>query len=292
VPPASHETSLSREDLIGYLDEYLNALLAHDPEQLPLAPKAKFTENTKALLLGQGLWEKASAVRYRHAFADPALGQAGLFASIEEGGELSMFALRIKVAEKKISEIETIVTRKSPLVAFRPKALTRPKPIFAEVVPEAERLPRERMRAAAELYFDGLEQSSAERVPLHPDCNRMENGLKTTNNPDFGQALSLSCADQFPYFAYIARIRDRRYTIFDEERGLVQAWVVFDNPGTARTATLPGLGVIDLPERTHRPWSQIIAELFKIKNGLIYEIEAVIGPLPYGAGSGWGERPL
>ena len=38
-----------------------------------------------------------------------------------------------------------------------------------------------------------------------------------------------------------------------------------------------------------RPFTAVIGELFKIKNGKIREIEAVMTSLPYGAKSGWDD---
>lgn len=36
-----------------------------------------------------------------------------------------------------------------------------------------------------------------------------------------------------------------------------------------------------------RPWTWEIAELFKIENGLIRQIEAICQEVPYGMNSGW-----
>src|SRR3972149_281761 len=46
--------SASREELIGLVDRYLDALAAHDPSRLPLAGSVKFTENCQTLALGTG----------------------------------------------------------------------------------------------------------------------------------------------------------------------------------------------------------------------------------------------
>ncbi len=279
----------SKKELFGYLDQYLEALIAHDPSRLQVMDDVRFTENTRPLKLGDGLWKTASAVKYRHAVADPLQGQVGLFCSLQEGGEhLTLLALRLKVADKKISEIETLVSRYAGQdVAFKPKALIEPAPILLETVPISERVSRDRIIEIADLYLEGLEKNSAEFIPLHKGCNRLENGLQTTNNPDLGFPLSLSCAEQIPLFTYMTKIRDRRYVIVDEELGLVWCMVMFDVPGTVKTAELPGYGVIELAERTQYPRSMLLAELFKIRNGLILYIEALLTSVPLGTRPGW-----
>ena len=284
-----HSKDEGKKELFKYADQYLDALTTNDPSCLPVTDDVRFTENTRPLKLGEGLWKTASAVKYRHAVADPLQGQVGVFCTLQEGGEhLTLLALRLKIADKKICEIETMVSRYAGQdVAFKPKALIEPALIVTETVPVSERVSRDRMIEIADLYLEGLEKNSAEFIPLHKDCNRLENGLQTTNNQDLGFLLSLSCAEQIPMFTYMTKIRDRRYLIVDEELGLVWCLVMFDVPGTVKTAELPGYGVVDLPARTQYPRSMLVTELFKIRNGLIYYIEALLTGVPLGTESGW-----
>lgn len=46
--------ALPREILNSYVDQYFSALVAHDPDRLPLAPDARYTENGQTLELGDG----------------------------------------------------------------------------------------------------------------------------------------------------------------------------------------------------------------------------------------------
>lgn len=278
-----------RNRLFAYADLYLDALAAQDPSRLPLTQDLRFTENTKPIKLGEGLWKTASVIKYRHAVADPRQGQAGVFCTLQEGGEpLTLLALRLKVRDEKIAEVETVVSRYAGQdVAFKPKTLVSPVPILTEEVPVSERVPRERMVEIADLYLEGLEKNSAQFIPLHPDCYRLENGLQTTNNKELGFPLSLSCADQISLFTYMTKIRDRRYLVVDEKLGLVWCLVMFDVPGTVKTAEVPGYGIVQLSARTQYPRSMLVAELFKIRKGLIRYIEALLTSVPLGTGSGW-----
>jgi hypothetical protein len=284
-----NEKSIDKEELIGYANLYLDTLATNDPSRLPVTDDLRFTENTKPIKLGEGLWKTASAVRYRHTVVDSKQGQVGVFCTLQEGGEyLTLLALRLKVMDKKIVEVETMVSRYAGQdVAFKPKTLVSPVPILTETVPIPERVSRERMIEIADLYLEGLEKNSTEFIPLHPDCNRLENGLKTTNNQELGFPLSLSCAEQIPIFTYMTRIRDRRYAVVDEELGLVWCLVMFDVPGTVKTAEIPGYGLIPLSPRTQYPRSMLVAELFKIRNGLIHYIEALLTSVPLGTPPGW-----
>jgi hypothetical protein len=55
-----------RACLEGFVDQYLDALIAHDPKRLPLAPNAKFTENGQRLNPGDGFWRSViSKGKYR-----------------------------------------------------------------------------------------------------------------------------------------------------------------------------------------------------------------------------------
>jgi len=45
-----------RSCLAEMVTQYIDALLEHDPSKLPLADNVRFTEDSRALKPGQGLW--------------------------------------------------------------------------------------------------------------------------------------------------------------------------------------------------------------------------------------------
>src|SRR5579862_7952049 len=93
--------------LTAIVDQYLKALVAHDPGQIPVASSVKFTENTIPLKLGDALWGTMSGLgTYKLYFADPQDGTAGIEASIRENGTPAILLLRLKVVQHKISEID------------------------------------------------------------------------------------------------------------------------------------------------------------------------------------------
>jgi len=279
----------ARKRLINLANLYLDALAENNPSRITVTPDVKFTENTKTLALGEGLWETASAIKYRHIVVDPLAHQAGVFCTLHEGSEyLTLFSLRLKELDGKVSEIETLVSRYAGMdVAWNPKALVTPHPIFNEIVPENQRSSRKRLIEIADIYFEALEKSNPEHLLVYDNCNRLENGLLTVNNPSLSEFTGWSCKEQMYLFTYMTRIRDRRYEIVNEERGLVWCMVMFDIPGKVKTAEIPGRGTIELPERTQYPRSFLLGEVFKIRDGLIEYIEAILTSVPLGTRPGW-----
>jgi hypothetical protein len=282
-----------RACLNGYIDQYLAAVVAHDPSRLPLARQVKFTENGQELQLGDGLWGTASAVGdYKIYAADPQAGEAMFMGTMLENGAPVIFNLRLKIELRRITEIETVIARKEGGSFARPENLVQPNPIFAETVALPERRSRQNMIAIANSYFSAIEKGHASYVPFDTNCNRVESGVQTTNSappnsPAGSSTQSLGCEAQIKLreFQPDTLIRDRRFLVVDEERGLVLVSTFFDHDAKLRTFTLAD-GRVDHQTRT-APWSWEIAELFKIQDGKIMRIEAIVNACPYAMKSGW-----
>src|SRR4026208_1995900 len=89
-----------RECLRGFITQYLDAMMAHNPKALPTAAAARFTGDTKTLPPGEGLWEGISKTRpFRQDFLDVREGVAASHVVVEENGSPVMFALRLKIAD-------------------------------------------------------------------------------------------------------------------------------------------------------------------------------------------------
>src|SRR5262245_6220135 len=118
-----------RECLRAVITQYLEAMVAHNPRALPTAPGVRFTEDTKELPLGEGLWKNVSKLRsYRQDFLDVRDGVAASHVVVEEGGMPVMLAFRLKVVDRKITEIETMVTRnRAEGAIFNVEALQTPR---------------------------------------------------------------------------------------------------------------------------------------------------------------------
>jgi len=281
-----------RAFLNGLVDQYLAALVAHDPSRLPLARTVKFTENGQTLRLGDGMWGPASGLgTYKLYFADPQAGQVGFFGVVEENGHPQILALRLKVDKGLIGEIETIVARKQPGAFCEPEGLVD-RPIFGQAVAPSERRSRKVMVAIADSYFEGLELATGKLTPFAPNCTRIENGTVTANNPQGNPMQKLTSSEQFDtgFSTFITEIRERRYPVVDEERGLVYSIVFFDHAGKITTVELKDGTKIVLPPPYDTPFTWMIGELFKIVDGKIQRIEAVLVAVPYHMPSGWVQK--
>lgn len=282
--------SCDRACLNGLIEQYLSALVAHDPSKLPLAKNVKFTEDGVRLELGDGLWATASGVgNYKLHFDEPEVGAAGVFALIQENGAPAILHVRLKVVAGKITEIETLVARKETTNFLNTDTLTEVRPIFLETVPVADRPSRAEMVSMVGKYFDGIEQGDGDIVPFDKDCIRIENGIKTCPGSPTSPLRALSCGEQLStkIFTYIHTVDPRRFPIVDAERGLVLALVRFNHPATQQTVEVPGRGKMTMGKYSTWPNSTQIAELFKIKDHKIKEITAVIVTQPYKMPSGW-----
>jgi len=289
VALAADETC-DRACLSGIVDQYLAAMVAHDRSRLPLAKTVRFTEDGVPLQLGDGLWATAGSLgSYKLTFAEPESGAAGAYAVVQENGSGAILALRLKVAKRQITEIETLVARKPTTSILNTDNLTEPRPIFLETVPLADRPSRQDMVSMVGKYFDGIEQGNGDIVPFDPDCIRIENGIQTCPSSASSPLGALSCGAQLStkIFTYIQTVSPRRFPIVDRERGLVLAIVRFNHPGTQQTVEVPGRGKMTMGRYSQWPNSTQIAELFKIKDRKIKEITAVIVTAAYKAPLGW-----
>lgn len=296
-----------RRCLEGFVDRYLDALVRHDPRAVPLAATARYTENGQRLGVGDGLWRSVKAKgKYRLFVSDIEAQQVAFIGTLEEHnadatlGTPVLIALRLKIAGNEISEVEQFIARNAD-AAKRVEALGRPRPAFTEAVPEAGRMSRADLIATANQYFTGMQQNDGKGdYPFANNCDRIENGMQTTNrstpagearpNPATAANYSAqwSCREQFEsgLLHFVTRIRDRRFVAVDQERGLVFAFVFFDHAaGDTRNFTTPsGRQVTAGPAQ---PWTWYIAELFKVAGGELHEIEATLERVPYGMTSGW-----
>jgi hypothetical protein len=285
------------------LAEYLAALARRDPAGLPVAADVRFTENGQELDLGTGLWGTATRVPDHDyaSVADDGGRQIGWIGVVDEHDRPSVVFLRLTLRDGLIAEVESVARRPHERL-YDPTTMRAPRAIVFEEIPSAQRTPAGDLVAAGHAYFDGLEQADGSIIPVTDDCTRYENGTRTVRVQDVAHLAGSASAQVFPlgvreqvdtgYFSYIDAVRDRRVVAVDEARGLVLMVVVFDHSARRRTVEMRGVGEVELPAYHQVPNSVLIAELFKVRGGLIEHIEAVLEFVPYGMRTGWEEsRP-
>jgi hypothetical protein len=315
---SARASSCDRACLNHFADQYVAAVVEHDPSRLLVTRLVRFTENGQKLKLGDGFWRTATAAgSYKLYIDDPGAGEVGYFGTMREAGQPVIFVLRLRIDSRKISQIETIVVRGA--MAQRGVANLEevgPDPMYLQDVPQAQRATRLDLIDTANKYFSGMQlnDGKGDYSFFADDCNRLEDGLQTTNAPPpLASARSQtgagadnaansanrqppaarysstwSCEAQFQsgLLHFVTRIRDRRFEVVDRDRGLVLAFVFFDHAaGDTRTFQLPDGRTATSGPVT--PWTWEIAVLFKIQGGQIHRIEGMLTQAPYGMASGW-----
>ena len=292
--------AMTRDDLLGFVDRYIDALVSHDRSRLPCAPDIRFTENNVPLRLGQGLWGTVTgAGAHDIVMADPVTGNAGFMGTMEESGRTVMVSARMKIAGDRVTELETVVLRKEAGYFMNPAGWNDAASLLITPLAAEERVSREEMIRVVDIYFDTLIEAAGNAPPFDPACNRLENGVTTTNNPTaFPQAkdgplaaaiTGLSAEAQFRLGMgkVITDIKDRRYTLIDAHTGLVFVQTFFHRDGTARVVPLTNGQSFTVESPKDTPNSSVIGEIFKIRNGKILQIQALIMPVPYRTQSVW-----
>jgi hypothetical protein len=277
-PPRCDRSCLAR-----WVDSYLAAMRDANKDPALFAPDLKFTENGVRLPLGkEGLWFGMSGIgTYKFYVPDIETQQVAFIGTVRENGktqtdgDLVAIALRLKIRNQHITEIEQIVSRPSNVNSSRSdfpptgqgvEAMGAPHPIFTTAIPEQERASRAELIETANYYFTGLENNDGKGYyPFTEDCVRFENavdvlargGTRTTCKKQFEEGLK----------GIVDRVRDRRFVAVDRERGIAFAFGFFDH---------------------HRiNWTWQLAELFRIEKGQIRRIEAIFHRAPFGTASGW-----
>lgn len=283
------EATCDRACLEKWVDRYLVAMANQDKNPEMFAPDLKFTEDGVQLPFGnEGLWYSMSGVgKYKFYVPDVETQQVAFLGTVREKAprsreeSLSALALRLKIRNDRIVEIEQIVVRPDSVNSsagdFPPtgpavEAMGAPHPIFTESIPEDKRMSREDLIKTANYYFTGLENNDGKGYyPFTDDCVRFENGVDVllSTNKETGAKTRTTCKQQFEdgVKGIVTRIRDRRFVAVDREKGIVFSFAFFDH------------------DFIHWTWQ--LAELFKIENGQIRRIEAIFHRAPYGMNSGW-----
>ena len=142
-----------RACLVGFIDQYLDALVAQDPKRLSVTPNVKFTENGQRLTLGDGFWNSVTGKgTYRVDIADPAAGQVGTFVTMREApGTPLIMALRLKVENRRLSEIEVLLAH-SEGGARNLETIGEPRAAFLRETPAGDRMSRADLVRVAKVY--------------------------------------------------------------------------------------------------------------------------------------------
>jgi hypothetical protein len=264
--------------LSGIADSYMKALLAHDESRAPWGPVVKFTENSIPMMIGDGLWGTISATTATPVIAaDPSTGNVAWFGLVEEHGAPSYYGMRLKVVGGRITESETIVSRKGTPGPFGDPAAFHAESAEA-LLPADQRVSRAAMQKLVDGYYRTLERNDGHVfTQFDAACVMVDNGQTATQPCEGPFKLGL--------FKPYDRVRDRRCSIIDPERGIVVATALIDR--AARYETFTTNDGVSHPTLTKYPNSLGLIDLFRIRNGKIQRIESTTSFLPYFISSAW-----
>ena len=265
---AQSRTGCRREALKDQTAQFLSALEAKKPANLPLSPDVKYTENGKEITVGEGFWKTAGKMLLKRTVIDADRCGTHTQAVLEENGKQVIYGVRLgfdKSNKKNIAEIESFVAREGDFL-FNPKGVLETRNQDWEgVIPREERSSRLGMVAAADDYFELFRKNPDVHVDFAKDCNRWENGTLTTGRRKDGASLSDEPGRQCsPVGLQTLTHKPRRFLV-DREAGVVVAYLLF-------SSALPDF------------------HMFRMRNGKIELMQVVVT-----SGSptmGWPDEPL
>lgn len=264
-----------RECLRSALTQYMNAVVANEPDEAGIIVGFRQTENAVAKRVGTGTWQSVTGLgEVQRHYLDPVSGQAAYFGLVEESGGAAIVTVRIKVIDRQITEAEWYIAREG----MQGMAADNPRPAPFDVdyfidnpppaertVPRRERLSRESLLGVTNSYFDAITAHDGNVMQIQPDCQRIENGLRVTGRPlaegstDGYQGRTICSSGIGPDSRLnIAFVGARRYPVVDEVQQVVLGLAVF----------------LRNPESVNRRLA--FSEYFVIEDGLIDEVYAAM----------------
>jgi hypothetical protein len=262
--------SCDRACLSGLITQYVDALVVRDISKLPLtAAEVKFTEQGKALKLGEGLWKTATGKgTFRHDYLDVRKQVAATHVVILEDQTQTLYSVLLHVKDRKIDGIETLVQRTNPEGRFRPTELGKPVKGMDDPVPAGKKMSREAMIKTALTYPEGLRVGSFidGGTPFAPETYRVENGVITAGGGCGRADCGMYAQNIIVHPGIIASV-----AAVDEENGTVLLWMNFGHTGSSY-----GEGN-----------ALVTYEAFKVWGGQIHSINAFFLGLPISTARFW-----
>ena len=186
---AAAQTTCDRACLRTMLDQYLGAVVKHDPAAAPLVVGFRQTENAINVRPGNGVWKSVTGLgKVQRRYFDPVSGQAAYYGTVEEGGDTAIVTVRVRVENRKLTEAEWFLARANdpglngPRQPGRPPANLHNPDYLAQnpppdrVVPRSQRSDRETLIRIVDSYFDAITSHDGSVALTHPGCGRVENG--------------------------------------------------------------------------------------------------------------------
>lgn len=287
TPPAGAQVSCDKPCLERIADQYRAAYVAHDVKAAPFAERVRFSENVVEMKFPDGTWDTVTQeLGPPLTLSDPLTGQVSIHTAIMQNDTPGFLAIRLKVSDGRITEVEHIVSTKrnlsGPPTPIGEVTEYQHDPEFTRPVGPEDRIGRDRLISHANGYFSTLEHNDGEirGTRFSADATRRENGKIF---PEIEKGFRSG------YYLFNNRVRDRDFIVIDEERGVVTARGFIDHKGVLDTYKLT-----DGTEHKsiyREPHSWALLESFKVKGDRIVAVEATFIAVPYYMRSPWTLDP-
>ena len=264
-------------------DQYRAAYLQHNPATAPIAAAVRFSENSVAMPFPDASWDTVTAEPGPAlTLSDPVTGNIGIFTAIMQNDTPGFLAIRLRVEQGQITEIEHMLSTKrnlsSPPTPIGKVEEYAHNPVINAPVAAGDRISRERMAAHAAGYFSTLEKNDGEirGTRFKADATRNENGLLFEN---------IEQGFKSGFYAFNNRVR-HEVIMVDEERGVVLARGFIDHKGVLDEYTLTDGSPRKSVFREPQTWAFL--EMFKVVDDHIAAVTATFIQAPYNMHSPWG----
>jgi hypothetical protein len=214
--------SCIRDGLKAMVASYFKAVETHNMSALPAAGNLRITENGQEMKTGEGFFKSGGKAQLQRSLIDTercgTVTEAVTEETVDGLQTLAVMAVRLKVEQGRVSEIETIVTREAEQKRFyNPKALLETKDQdWTTPLPAGKRPTREYMNEGANKYFDDFSNNPPAEPPFATPCHRWEGGTHTTPNG--------SCSAKGLVLTHV----HRRFPVTDLELGITAGFINFN----------------------------------------------------------------
>lgn len=260
-----------------------NDVVIRDYSALPWGEQVRFTENNVAMMIGEGFWGAARGdMEELLVLADEATGNVLWYGITEEHEQAAYHGMRLKVVDRRITEVETYFGREGTPDLFAGTENYSLDSIFTEALPEDQRRTRQRMTVIANGYLETKQENDGRLLAgFAENCTRVTNGIDVTFGNYWAADIARGCEAQFREAIYkpVDRIRARRFPIINEETGVVVALTIEDH--ATRYVDYESTSGEALKVDVEYPNSRGMLEIFKIIDGDVARIEGISVFLPY-----------
>ncbi len=213
--------SCTRDGLKIMIADYFKAVQTHDMSALPTATTLRITENGQEIKPGEGIVKGGGAVHLERDLIDTercgTVTEAIVDETIDGAQNVAIMAVRLKVEQGKVTEIETIVTREVEQKRFfnAKELLSTSDQDWTTPLPAGKRLTQEYMNDGANKYFDGFSNTPPADPPFAAQCDRWEGGTHTTPTHN--------CSPK----GLVLTHTHRRFPVTDLELGITAGFINF-----------------------------------------------------------------